>query len=50
MRNNTANLQDLITEITELLNVLNDWVGSHGETATKDEGLMEHLGKFNLYG
>lgn len=50
VRNNTASLQDLVTEITELLNVLNDWVESHGETVSKNTGLMELFNKFNLYG
>jgi hypothetical protein len=48
VHNNTASLQDLVIEITELLNMLNVWVGSHGETMSKDEDLMEYFGNFNL--
>ena len=30
--------------------MLNVWVASQGETASKDEDLMEYIGNFNLYG
>ncbi|KAF8637093.1 hypothetical protein AX17_002998 [Amanita inopinata Kibby_2008] len=47
VRRNKEDLRHLVTEITELMKMLNDRVEAHGESATKQKGLMDVCSDFN---